>query len=196
MRKPGWPEAPRLIEEVYNHEDALIVGGALIALMNNADRVKAACLAQLVNVIGPIMTEPGGPAWRQTIFHPFALAARHGHGRVMRTTVDSPFYSAKSFPEIPYLYSAVVDNPADGSTVIFALNRHQTEEMELTADLQGLGAGRSAEATEIHHPNIKAINTKDQPNTVVPRANTNVSVEGERVSARLKPASWNVIVVR
>src|SRR6202012_385925 len=112
LRKPGWPSAPRLIEEVYNAEDALIVGGALIALMNNADRVKTACLAQLVNVIGPIMTEPGGPAWRQPIFHPFALAARHGHGRVMRTTVDSPVYSAKSFPEIPYLYSAVVDNPA------------------------------------------------------------------------------------
>ena len=59
MRKPGWPQAPRLIEEVYNFEDALIVGGVLITLMNNADRVKAACLAQLVNVIGPIMTETG-----------------------------------------------------------------------------------------------------------------------------------------
>ena len=59
---PEWPEAPRLIEEVYNVEEALIVGGVLITLMNNADRVKAACLAQLVNVIGAIMTEPGGPA--------------------------------------------------------------------------------------------------------------------------------------
>ena len=76
LRKPGWPQAPRLIEEVYNFEDALIVGGVLITLMNNADRVKAACLAQLVNVIGAIMTEPGGPAWRQTIFHPFSQAAR------------------------------------------------------------------------------------------------------------------------
>ena len=84
LRKPGWPVAPRLIEEVYNFEDALIVGGVLITLMNNADRVKAACLAQLVNVIGAIMTEPGGPAWRQSIFHPFAQAARFGHGKVMR----------------------------------------------------------------------------------------------------------------
>ena len=74
LRKPGWPKAPQLIEEVYNFEDALIVGGALITLINNADRVKAACLAQLVNVIGAIMTETGGPAWRQTIFHPFAQA--------------------------------------------------------------------------------------------------------------------------
>lgn len=73
LRKPGWPQAPRLIEEVYNFEDALVNGGALIVMMNNCDRVKkTACLAQLVNVIGPIMTEPGGAAWRQTIFYPFA----------------------------------------------------------------------------------------------------------------------------
>src|SRR5207248_132771 len=83
---------------------------------NNADRVKTACIAQLVNVIGPIMTETGGPAWRQTIFHPFALAARFGHGRVLRTQVESPSYGATSFPEIPYLYATVVDNPADGTT--------------------------------------------------------------------------------
>ena len=80
LRKPGWPQAPPLIEEIYNFEDALIVGGALITMINNADRVKAACIAQLVNVIGPIMTETGGAAWRQTIFHPFAQASRYARG--------------------------------------------------------------------------------------------------------------------
>ena len=59
--KPGWPIAPRLIEEIYDLQDALMVGGALITLLNNSNRVKAACLAQLVNVIGAIFTEPGGP---------------------------------------------------------------------------------------------------------------------------------------
>ena len=90
LRKPGWPEHPPLIEEVYNTEDALLVGGALITLLNNADRVKTACIAQLVNIIGPIMTEPGGPAWRQTIFHPFALTTRYAQGRVLRTLASSP----------------------------------------------------------------------------------------------------------
>jgi alpha-L-arabinofuranosidase len=197
MRKPGWPEAPALIEEVYNAEDALIVGGALIALMNNADRVKTACIAQLVNVIGPIMTETGGPAWRQTIFHPFALAARFGHGRVLRTQVDSPSYGATSFPEIPYLYATVVDNPADGTTAIFALNRSLSDPLELNVELRGLGADRQlVVATEIHHSNLKAVNTKDAPNTVVPMANPDVTVDGERLRAKLKPASWNVIVTR
>ena len=68
--KEGWPVAPPILEEIYTMEDALAFGGACISLLNHADRVKCACLAQLVNVIAPIMTETGGPAWRQTIFHP------------------------------------------------------------------------------------------------------------------------------
>ena len=101
LRKPGWPEHPRLIEEVYNCEDALLVGGALIVLMNNADRVKVACLAQLVNVIGPIMTEPGGPAWRQTIFYPFAHASRYGRGRVLRSVIALPRLRGRDLPRDP-----------------------------------------------------------------------------------------------
>ena len=73
-----WSFAPRLLENVYSVTDAVVVGSLLISLLNHSDRVAAACLAQLVNVIAPIMTEPGGPAWRQTTFHPFALTARHG----------------------------------------------------------------------------------------------------------------------
>lgn len=197
MRKPGWPVAPKLIEEVYNVEDALIVGGALITLINNADRVKAACLAQLVNVIGAIMTETGGPAWRQTIFHPFALAARHGRGQVMQARVSSPAYTAKSFPEIPYLHAAVVNDPGDGTTAIFALNRHLSEELDLQAELRGLGRERRlVEARELHHRELNAVNTKEKPDEVVPREMDEVSVEGERVRARLKPASWAVIVTQ
>ena len=107
--KPGWPVAPDILEEVYTMEDALAFGGACISLLNHADRVKAACLAQLVNVIAPIMTETGGPAWRQTIFCPFAQWSNHGRGRVLRATVDCPSYDANYYdPRGPQdLYFAV-----------------------------------------------------------------------------------------
>ncbi|MBK9394648.1 MAG: alpha-N-arabinofuranosidase [Uliginosibacterium sp.] len=195
LRKPGWPVAPRLLEEVYNHEDALVVGGALIVMMNNCDRVKVACLAQLVNVIGPIMTEPGGPAWRQTIFYPFAQAARFGHGRVLRPVIDSPAYEAKTFDEIPYLCASVVDDPESGRTTVFALNRHLEDEMELRVELRGLGTNRRLEhALELFHTNMKAVNTMEAPNTVAPAQNPNVRIEGDVLVARLKPGSWNVLV--
>ena len=76
----NWPVAPRLLEDVYTVADAVVVGDLLITLLQNADRVHAASLAQLVNVIAPIMTEPNGPAWRQTTFYPFSLTAAWAKG--------------------------------------------------------------------------------------------------------------------
>ena len=58
----GWPQAPRLIEDIYNYQDALQVGCILNTFIRRSDVVKIACIAQLVNVIAPIMTEPGGAA--------------------------------------------------------------------------------------------------------------------------------------
>jgi alpha-N-arabinofuranosidase len=195
LQQPGWPERPRLLEEIYNVEDALVVGGALIVLMNHADRVKVACLAQLVNVIGAIMTEPGGPAWRQTIFYPFSQASRFARGRVLRPVIESPAYPARSFSEIPYLCACVVDDRETGTTAVFALNRHLTEDLELRIELRGLGAARRLDhALALCHPDLKATNHRGAPDAVVPRDNPHVRVDGETVVARLPPASWNVLV--
>ncbi len=173
----------------------MVVGGALIVLMNHADRVKVACLAQLVNVIGAIMTEPGGPAWRQTIFYPFCHASRFARGRVLRPVIESPSYSAKTFPEIPYLCASVVDDRATGTTTVFALNRHLSEPMELRVELRGLGAARQIDhALALCHADLKATNHRDAPDAVVPRANPHVTVDGETLVVQLPQASWNVIV--
>ncbi len=194
--KPGWPEAPKLIEEVYEHQDALVVGGALITLLNNADRVRVACLAQLVNVIGPIMTETGGPAWRQTIFHPFAMAARHAHGRVLRPVIASPTYATDSLPGSTYLLAAVTDDEANGRATVFALNRHLDSDMELTVELRGMGGTVRVESAEqLHHTNLRATNTRDAPDAVSPTPLAGVTVDGSTLRATLRPGSWNVITV-
>jgi alpha-N-arabinofuranosidase len=195
MHKPGWPERPPLIEEVYDAEDALLIGGALITLLNNADRVKVACIAQLVNIIGPIMTEPGGAAWRQTIFHPFALTARHAHGRVLRTLAHSPAYAGKAAPEMPYLHACVTQDEASGQIVIFALNRHLREDLQLNVELRGFGEGRRiVSASQVTHADMKAVNTKHDPNNVAPRPLKGAAIKGNTLKAKLAPASWNVIV--
>ena len=195
LRKPGWPEHPPLIEEVFNAEDALLIGGVLITLLNNADRVKVACIAQLVNIIGPIMTEPGGPAWRQTIFHPFALTARHAQGRVLRTLASSPTYAGKASSEMPYLQACVTEDETTGEIVVFALNRHLREEMDLEVVLRGFGADRRIlHAQQVTHLNMKAVNTKDDPDNVAPHPIQSVSIDRQVLKAKLAPASWNVIV--
>ena len=185
-RQPGWPEAPRLIEEVYNVEDALAAGGALSVLMNNADRVKVACLAQLVNAIGAIRTEPGGPAWRQTIFHPFALASRFARGQVLRPVISSP-----------HVVASATHDAASGTTAIFALNRELREDRELRVELRGFDAHPLlAAAVELHHPDLQACNSAQAPDTLAPRPHPRVQVDGARLHALLKPASWNVFVLR
>jgi alpha-N-arabinofuranosidase len=194
LRKPDWPIAPNLIEEVYNFEDALIVGGVLITLMNNADRVKAACLAQLVNVIGAIMTERGGPAWRQTIFHPFAQAARFGHGKVMRYNVQSDRYANTATPKVDYLLASVLHDEARGRCAVFALNRSVTEQMRLTVELPDSGAHTLVTASELHHADLKAENTRANPEAVRPVDHPACSLKGNLLQATLRPLSWNTFV--
>jgi alpha-N-arabinofuranosidase len=194
LRKPGWPQAPRLIEEVYNFEDALIVGGALITLMNNADRVKVACLAQLVNVIGAIMSGPEGPAWRQTIFHPFSQASRFGHGDVLRTRIHTASYATATHPKLDYLLATVVHDEKSGRASVFALNRSTKEEMNLTVEMRGLGNRKLVQASELHHGDLKTANTRSAPQAVHPREHRGASIAGEQLQAKLRPLSWNVFV--
>jgi alpha-N-arabinofuranosidase len=190
--KPGWPVAPPILEEAYNMEDALAFGGACLALLNHADRVKTACLAQLVNAIAPIMTETGGPAWRQTIFHPFALASRYGRGDALRLKVETDSFAAGNREAAPMLVASVVHDEATGAATIFALNRSIDQPMELEVELRGMGGRRLVETHELHHDDLKAVNSKESPDSVAPVAHPAATLEGGRLKAKLKPLSWNV----
>ena len=203
--KLGWPVAPHILEEVYTMKDALAFGGACISLLNHADRVKSACLAQLVNAIAPIMTEDGGPAWRQTIFHPFKHFSHFGRGRVLRSQVESPTYSANYYdprgtadlhyplPAVPYLKLAAVHDEADGAVTLFALNRHLSEEMPLDVRARGFEGLEVIEALAMHDGDLEAVNTKETPDRIRPGKLDGVRIDRERVTATLAPASWNII---
>jgi alpha-N-arabinofuranosidase len=195
LAKPGWPQAPKLLEEVYNFEDALVVGGALITLINHADRVKSACLAQLVNVIGAIMTETDGPAWRQTIFHPFAQAARLARGNVLRLVTQCDTFSAGDYAAAPLLLATAVHDPASGAVSVFALNRSR-EPMSLSAALRGLGTLNIAESFELKHDDLKATNTREAPGKVSPVKHPACEIAGGDLKALLKPLSWNVFALQ
>ena len=206
--KPGWPAAPQILEEVYTMEDALAFGGACIALLNHADRVKAACLAQLVNAIAPIMTETGGPAWRQTIFFPFADMSNLGRGRVLQARVDSPHYAASYYdprgadenrfalPEVPHLKLSVVHDAAGGHLTVFALNRHLTEALPLRLVLRGFRELSLAAARQLRHEDLKAANTREQPERVAPARLDGIETAADQLRLQLAPASWNVIRLR
>jgi alpha-N-arabinofuranosidase len=180
-----WQKAPPQLEDVYNAEDALVLGSMLITLLKNADRVKIACLAQLVNVIAPIMTENGGGAWTQTIYEPFLLTSKFGRGSVLHAQTECPVYDCKEASAVPYL-DAVPVLCGDGSLSLFAVNRSPDESIALTVALHGFDGLKPFEHTELRSDDLKAANTKDrQP------VQTVTSDIGGGIS--LKPLSWNLI---
>jgi len=188
-----WSTAPPLLEDIYNMEDALLVGCMLITLMRRSDRVKIACLAQLINVIAPIMTETGGRAWRQTIFYPFLHASLYGRGTALLPVVHSDKYDSKDFTDVPYLEAMAVLSRDEQELTIFAVNRDLKESMDFTCELRGLTGFAVQEHIVLEHDDLKAVNSAGNPNNVAPHARGSAAVEDGKVKAKLSKASWNVI---
>ncbi|MCR2802300.1 arabinosylfuranosidase ArfA [Paenibacillus soyae] len=188
-----WQVAPPEFEDVYTHEDALAVGCFLITLLRHADRVKMACIAQLINVIAPIMTETNGALWLQTTYYPFLHASNYGRGTVLQSIVSSDKYDSKDFTDVPYLEATSVYNEEQGIVTIFAVNRHLEDQMELSVDIRSFGDARLIEHIVMESDDLKAVNTKSNPRNVVPHAGGQTSVDNGTVQAMLSKASWNVI---
>jgi alpha-N-arabinofuranosidase len=184
--------APPLLEDIYNFEDVLQVGCILNTFIRRADVVRIACIAQLVNVIAPIMTEPGGRAWRQTTFHPLYLASCYGRGAALNLTTRSPTYDADAGDEIPYLDISGVENP-DGTLTFFAVNRHAEKPLDVEIRLEGYGPPSLVDHQTIRHKSLRAVNSAAKPNNVAPVKGAGAKVEDGVAFVRLPPHSYHML---
>ena len=166
---PGdqWEVAPRRIEDEYNLTDAVVVGNLLISLLRHSDRVAVACLAQLANVIAPIMTEPDGPAWRQPTFHPFAITSRLAAGTVLRVETSSPLVNTDKFGEVPAVDAVATYD--EGKLALFLVNRSVDESIEVTVDTSRTPVSQVLEALTMHDDDRLAVNSAQHPDRVVPK---------------------------
>lgn len=192
-REWDWPEAPDLLEEDYNFEDALFVAGLLNEFIRRSDRVRIACIAQLVNVIAPIRAEKGGPAWRQTIYYPYQFASLHGRGTALNVSVDGPTYDCQVADDVNYLDAAAVYNEAQGTVTLFMVNRHLDEAAELDFDLAGFPKARVIEHKVMEGYGLRDTNGPDKPDAVAPRDGKGLGVEGGRVRGALAPLSYHLL---
>ena len=188
-----WVQAPHQLEDVYNFEDALLVGSMLITMLHHADRVKIACLAQLVNVIAPIMTSDTG-AWRQTIFYPYMHASVYGRGKVLNTLVQVPVYESRH-GDAPYLDSVVIENEEESTVTILAVNKDLDETMEVTSDFRQYADYKVKQHLVMTHDDLKAENTENNPNNVIPANVGNAKLEQGQLHTVLAAKSWNVIIL-
>lgn len=188
-----WQVAPELLEDIYTFEDALLVGLMLITLLKHADRVKIACLAQLVNVIAPIMTEPGGgAAWKQTIFYPFMHTSKYGRGTVLQPILHSPLHDTAKHEDVTDVDSVAVYNPEKEELTIFAVNRTLDEDIELLTDMRGMEGYQVLEHIVLEHDDLKAVNGAASQQ-VAPKAVDRSVLDTGQMTSMLHKASWNVI---
>lgn len=187
-----WQIAPPLLEDHYTFEDALMVGLMMITLLRHADRIKIACLAQLVNVIAPIMTDPQGGVFRQTIFYPFLHASKYARGTVLEMPIESPLHETKGHGSVSDVVATAVWNQEKEELTIFAVNRNLDEDTVLRADLRGFSGYQAIEKLEMTNANLKAENSFAEEK-VFPRQSNEIKICDGQLEAVLKKASWNVL---
>ncbi|MBW9120792.1 alpha-N-arabinofuranosidase [Microbacterium trichothecenolyticum] len=191
----NWPVAPRLLEDVYSVADAVVFGNLMISLLKHADRVTSASLAQLVNVIAPIMTEPGGPAWRQTTFFPFSITSRLAQGEALQLKLESPTYETKVYGEVSLVDAVATFDRQSGRSAVFLVNRSQDEAVTITIDIAALGEVSVLETHTLSDDDVYAKNTLEDRERVAPRSNDSVSTDAGELTVTLPPVSWTAIAL-
>jgi len=188
-----WEQAPHLIEDTYSVLDGVVVGSYLISLLNHADRVGVACQAQLTNVIAPIRTEPGGPAWRQTTFHPFALMARYARGRALQVPVITGTVTSAKYGAVPTVQVAATYDEATGTLALFLVNRSRSDPQQVQVDLRAFQGMQLLEHQVLGGDDIRATNSAATPHRVEPRPG-NAKVVDNRLAVTLPPVSFHAVV--
>jgi alpha-N-arabinofuranosidase len=185
-------EAPHLLEEVYNLEDALLVGGLINSLLRNADRVKLACLAQLINVIAPIMTDTNG-ILRQTIYYPYSWALQFARGAVLDLLVESSTYEVSGLDKVGHLDVAGSLDRGDGKLCLFILNRDLSKSHDVEVVWEDAPPARVIAASVLTGDDLKASNSFTAPKRVVPQSFAAPAAGGAKTKFEVPARSYTVI---
>ena len=190
-----WSEAPHLIEEVYNMEDALVVALWMNVFLRRSDVLKMACVAQIVNVIAPILTNASGLV-KQTIFYPFQLFSKYAQGVALDVSLKAPMYSTKQYGDLPLLDVSVSYDAATSQSAVFIVNRSIKDPLDTVLTWQGAAPTAITTICQMSDTNPKASNTFEQPTAVVPVQTKGMPILNGTVTMSLPPMSFTVLVAK
>lgn len=178
---------PHLLEEVYNLEDALMVAGFLHSFVRHADCLKIANLAQIANVIAPILTRDEEMLIQST-FYPFELFSKRRQGTALRVVVDGPSYEGKTNGRVTFVDASAILN--EQKLHVFLTNRSRDRDMDVTVDL----ADRTIETIEsmeiVAGNDPKAVNSYENPSAVCAREFSEFAVRNGKVLGKLPPLAF------
>jgi alpha-N-arabinofuranosidase len=198
-------KAPHLLEEPYNLEDALLVGGLANSLIRHSDRVKVACLAQLVNVIAPIATNEDG-ILRHSIYYPYSWALKYARGRALSVEPEGPGYEVAAlgrpiesiglpipgFGEVGYVDMSVALDADSKTATLFLLNRDLEKPRDVEVVWHDLTPTAVKAFQTMTGPDLKAGNTFADPHRVMPQTLESPKV-GSRMTVQLPARSYSVL---
>ena len=188
----GWTEAPHLLEEIYNLEDALVVAQWMNVFLRRCDVLKIACLAQIVNVIAPILTTTDSLV-KQSIFYPFMYFSRYARGNALDVATRAPLTETKQFGAVPAIDVSASHDPATGQSAVFIVNRSLSEILPVEVVWQS-GAPAAVESVfQMSGEDMKAANTFEHPNQVVSVKLAGGKVEDKTYTLSLPPGSFTVL---
>ena len=192
--------APKLLEEVYNLEDALLVGGFVNTLLRNSDRVRVACLAQLVNVIAPLVTNETS-VLRQSTYIPYAWALRYARGRVLDVGVEAETYPITGAglqadfarnDQVPFVDLVATHDAQNRQASVLILNRDLDGEREVVLEWGELTPTRVLACETLTGSDLKAFNTFAQPRNVAPQR-LEPPAASPRMTFKLPARSYTVV---
>jgi alpha-N-arabinofuranosidase len=188
-----WQQAPPMLENRYDLDDAVVVGTLVNSLLRHADRVKVACLAQLVNVIAPIVAEPGRPAWRQSIFWPYRDLIRYGEGDSIRVSLSTPEHDVAGLGSVPVLDVAATVSVDGDELRLLVANRSPERSVSTTIDLSAW-----PDYALVSHDQLtgSAPLPTGAPGWPPPVAATLPAERSGKVEVSIPALSWNTIVAR
>jgi alpha-N-arabinofuranosidase len=162
-----WAAAPHLLEEVYNLEDALVCAQYLSSFIRHADTVKIACIAQIVNVIAPVLTRRQG-LLIQSIYYPFLLYSQHARGVSLRPAITSSTYRAGERGEVPAIDVSATYDAAARQVSLFLINRNSEKSASVVVQIDDMTIDQVIGAEVMGGGDLKAANTWEHPDTVKP----------------------------
>ena len=158
-------EAPHLLEETYNLQDALVCAQYLHAFLRHADIVKVACIAQIVNVIAPILTRPDG-LLVQSIYWPFRMLRDAATGDALRVALRAPEMKTTRRGDVPVIDVAATFDEPTGNGSVSIVNRDADKAVDV--HLRIADRAMTVTSATVLHAHPKAQNDWDSPRTVAP----------------------------
>ncbi|HYF51197.1 MAG TPA: alpha-N-arabinofuranosidase [Planctomycetota bacterium] len=180
----GWKIAPHLLEEVYNLEDALVCAQYLSSFVRHADTVKMACLAQIVNVIAPILTRKDG-LLLQSIYYPFVAYAQYARGKALTPVVNAPLYKAGERGEAPMLDASATYDTQSGGLALFFVNRDQHTDLTVEVSLADASISKIGEVQVLTGTGPKAANSWEQPHAIKPASGEGIVIDNGHARIRV-----------